>query len=346
MKRKKAELQKPKPTVELLSTGIDVLDLAIGGGHGRGTIVNVIGDNSSGKTLEACETIAKARIHYDDTDWHFDNAEAGFAFDTKAMYGYRMLPEDDHDRSETVEDFIDNVKTKMRESKEAGRRLVYVLDSLDALTCDAELGRAKDREKAKAAGKEYTQGTYNLEKNKLMNEFFRLTTSEIEDSGTVLIIVSQTREKIGVVFGQRWRVGCEGALKFYAKQRILLKEIGKIKETVKGKEYKVGVMIKATVVKNKIAAPYKECEFEILFDYGVDNISSNLDFVFDLKTKEGALKKKVDVQFDGSSFTDKSSLVKAVEDSDLESKLLEMVKGKWTGIQDALSPKRKRKYET
>ena len=341
----KQSKSKPKPIVELLSTGVDLLDLAIGGGFGRGTIVNIIGDNSSGKTLLVCETIAKARSQYKDTIWFFDNAEAGFSFDTMAMYGYQMLPENETYRSETVEDFIDNVMTQIDQAKKEKKRLIYVLDSLDALTSDAELGRAKERQKAKEAGKEYQIGTYNLEKQRLMNEFFRLNTSEIENTGTILIIISQTREKIGAVFGQKWRVSCEGALKFYAKQRILLKEIGKIKQVLNGKEHKIGVMIRANTIKNKIAPPFKECDFEILFDYGVDNISSNLDFLFDLKTSTGQLKKRIEIEWEDTIFKKRSEIIDKIESDNEEKLLLDKVTEKFKQIENNLAPKRKRKYE-
>lgn len=350
----KLEKKNHESIIEFISSGSDLVDLALGGGFGRGVIINIVGDASSGKTLLACETIHRARADHSDTTWFYDNAEAGFSFDTELMYGFRMLPENEEDRSTTVEDFIDRFSSKMALADEAKKKLIYILDSLDALTCDAELKRANNRKEARMKGNKYDQGTYNLEKNKLIGEFFRLNCNEIERTKTTLIIISQTRENIGVIFGQKWRVASDGALRFYAKQRILLKEITKIKETIEGKEYETGIVIKVRVFKNKLGVPFKVCDFEILFNYGVDNIGSNLDYLFDLKTKTDSPVKNIPSgidgyikmpSYDGKEFLRRLDLINEIEGSEENKKwLTNEVKKKWNEITKALEPKRVPKY--
>lgn len=332
-----------KPIVDTISAGVDLLDLITGGGFGRGTIVNIIGDNSTGKTLLVCETVFRSLKKYKDTLHHFNNAEAGFSFNTEAIYSYRMLPKNEDDRSTTVEEFMADFKEKMDQAKKSKKRLIYILDSMDALSSEAELKRAKQREEAIKAGKTYEVGSYRLEKQTLLNEFFRKNVNEIEKTQTILIIISQTREKIDAAIGQKWRVSCEGALKFYAKLRILLRETGKIKETIDGKPYIVGVMIRAKTYKNKIIAPYKECDFEILFDYGVDNIGSNVDFLYDLKTDTGLPRKKINISINKKTFTDRNLLIKYIEREGLEQFILQETTKKWKEIQSKLQPNRKKK---
>ena len=346
------ETKKHQPTVEFTSSGCDLLDLALGGGFPWGKIVNIVGDTSSGKTALAIECLHRT-IKDQDVMWHYNDAESGFSFNTQAMYGFEALPKDKKDRSQIIEQLIADVKKKIFFATEQKKRLIYTIDSLDGLSCQAELNRAQKRfnkfEKQKEAvaqtdeERKKEKGSYNMEKQRMINEFFRTEENRIEDTKTLLIIISQTRENIGVVFGQKWRVSCEGAMKFYAAHRIVLKEIKKIKKKVDGKEYPIGVRIHAYVFKNKIAAPFKECNFEILFDYGVDNVSSNLNYIFDLLTEKGEDKKKIDVEWDEVKFTTKESLISHIEAKNQEDDILELTKFKWQRIEDQLAPKRKRK---
>lgn len=106
-----------KQPVEKFSSGCTVFDLILGGGLPVGKIVNIVGDNSSGKTLLACEAIAAARKHFGDKlRWRYDDAEAGFSFDSELLYGFEIV-DPDKAPSATIEEFELNLH------KEAPARL-------------------------------------------------------------------------------------------------------------------------------------------------------------------------------------------------------------------------------
>jgi recombination protein RecA len=358
---KPAEPKKPKgpksnPTVDLISSGSDLLDLALGGGFPLGKVINVIGDKSSGKTLLICEAIARAYAKYNDVrsspiyndkiHIDYDDTEAGMSFDTEEIWGFKMPilvdKEGEDDCSETVEDLISSVKKRLKPYLKSKTPCIYIVDSLDGLTSESEIEHADNREKARENGTKQT-GTYGTQKAKLLSEFFRLVKNDLKDSNCLLIVISQIRDKIGVTFGKRTTRSGGRALDFYCSQIIELAEVEKLENTVQNIKRKVGVRIRANVAKNKIAKPFRQAEFQILFDYGVDNIDSNLCFLFDLLTDTGKTKKRVDIEWDNEKFTDRAKLISYIEENNQEEVLLKAVKEKWYSIEDSFKPQRKRK---
>ena len=321
-----------------IPTGCTLLDLILGGGYPVGKIVNIVGDKSSGKTLLAAEAIAKARAMYGDRlKWIYDDAEAGFSFNTKQLYGFEITKEGQC--STTIEDFMLRLKSACMDSKD-DELLVYVLDSLDSLTSEAELKRQKKRERALEKGEEADVGTYGLEKQKMLSELFRLLRRDIKDKNCLLIIISQVRSNIGVMFGEKYiRTGGK-ALDFYASQILWLAEAEK--------HYKegrvVGVTIKAKAKKNKISRPFREGFLELLFDYGIDDIATNIQYLYDLKTPAGKTKSEK-LNWDGKPFIMRG-LVKHIEKNSFETELRKRVAEKWNQVEDSISSKeRKKKYE-
>lgn len=326
-----------------LSTGSDLLDLASGGGYGFGKMVNLIGDKSSGKTLLATECIARAYERFGKTlHWYYNDCESGFSFDTKKIYGLDIVPYEEKDESETIEHMIMDLKKRIYD-KPSTDPMIYVVDSVEGMTCQAEISRSEDRDKALQAGKTYDVGSYNTEKSRLMNEFFRLHINDLRKTNTLLIMVSQIRDKMGVTFGEKTCRQCEKALDFYASQVIKLRECEKMKKTVSGVTYPIGVCIEAHVKKNKLGIPFKKAFIEILFDYGVDNTSANLSYLYDLVTETGKSRKAIDVTWEDIQFKKKEKLLAYIEKKDGEKKVLKAVTKKWDGILSKLEPKRKKK---
>lgn len=347
-KRKRQTLvERTNPTVELISSGSDLLDLALGGGFPLGKVINIIGDKSSGKTLLICETIAKAYRKYSDKiKVFYDDTEAGFSFDTNEIWDFNMPilvnPKGKDDCSETVEDLISSVKKRLHSYLKSKTPCMYIVDSLDGLTSESEIEHAENREKARENSTKQI-GTYGTQKAKLLSEFFRLIKNDLKDSNCLLIIISQIRDKINVHFGRKWTRSGGRALDFYCSQIIELAEVEKIENTIKGQKRKVGVRIRANIAKNKIAKPFRQAEFQILFDYGVDNIDGNLCYLFDLITDNGKTKKKVNIEWDGEKFDDRAKLLTHIEYNDQENLLLSKVKEKWYSIEDSFKPQRKKK---
>lgn len=273
--------------VKCFSTGTRVFDKALGDGLPWGRIINIVGDKSTGKSALACEIIAQTRKALGKKlRWKYDDAEAGVNFDTQMMYGFDVIDEDTTP-SYTIEDFEVNLQKELQEIG-PDEYLIYVLDSFDSLTSCAEIKRGEEMRKKVDAGKwEGKKDGYNLEKQYNLNEFFRLRRLDIRDRRCLLVIVSQVRENIGVIFGKRYRRTGGKALDFYSSQIIWLSETEKYYSP---EGLCTGISIKAFCEKNKVGLPYRSCYLNLMFNAGIDPVVSNLLYLYDLKTDEGKTK--------------------------------------------------------
>lgn len=316
--------------VEKFSSGNTVFDLILGGGFPVGKIVNIVGDNSSGKTLLACEAIAAARKQYGGKlKWRYNDAEAGFSFDSKRLYGFEIV-DPDKTPSTTIEDFELDLHREL-EALSAGETLVYVLDSLDSLSSLSEVDAAVDRRKALATGKDI-KGSYGMTKQKSLSEFFRLQAAHIKDKRCTLIIISQVRENIGVMYGPKYRRSGGKALDFYAAQIVWLAEAEKKEKRGRA----VGITTRAKITKNKVGLPFRSGFLDILFDMGVDDVTTNLNYLCDMRTDTGKLKKAERYTFAKKEKT-LDDMIQWIEEENREAELVEAVRQKWQAIDAAVS---------
>lgn len=258
--------------LEFISTGCSVLDQVLGGGYVLGRVCNIVGDKSSGKTLLAIEACANFAHQYQDGFIRYAEAEAAFDERYAAALG---MPVDRVEFAEgifTIEDFFEDLEKVM--VQQAGRPCIYVLDSLDALSSRAELKRSID------------DGSYGMEKQKKLGELFRKLVQHLEKSRVFLMIISQIRDKIGVTFGEKHTRSGGKALDFYASQVLWLSEIEKMKRTIDKVDRVTGVRVRARCKKNKIGLPFRECEFPILFGYGVDDLTAAAEWLIDVACEE------------------------------------------------------------
>jgi RecA/RadA recombinase len=338
MKKEKEDLSK----IEFTSYGSDVFDLIAGGGSPFGKVINIIGDNSVGKSLVASEIIAHARKKYGkDLLWYYDDAEAGYSFDSKAIWGFEMIT-DAMVPSDTIEDFalhVDRTLSKMKK----GQKLIYIVDSFDGLTSVGEQEEFEEKMTAIEKDKD-VKGTYGQAKAKGTNQFFRIMANKIKDKDCLLIIISQVRENIGAgPYAPKLRRNGGKSLDLYACQIFWLAVAEKYLR--KGTVIGVGIQIKNT--KNKVGKPYREGYMDLVFDYGIDNISSNLKYFYELKTDKGKDKEKIgtiELDWDGEKFSF-NKLISHIEEKGLESKLTEKVYKKWNDFENSISTERKRRFE-
>jgi len=299
-------INKPKGKEGLrpyISTGSDLLDMVVGGGIGMGfpagRIVNIVGDKSSGKTFIACELIAAAYNKYKKKlKWEYDDCESGFGFNTQALYGIEIMPEKASDRhhSDTVEDLYCNIRS-FKEKLKAGELGIYVVDSLDGLSSEEGEKLANERYNAYQKEKEFKQGSYKMGKAKyLSQEFFPQLADELEDKNILLVIVSQVRENIDPMSFEKYTRTGGKAMDFYCYTVLWLAQVGKV--TQKGRVTAVRVKVRTT--KSKTPRPYREAYVSLIFDYGLDNISSNIDFLFDFLTPTGQIKKDAKASWSGN----------------------------------------------
>lgn len=265
-----------KDGLTFISSGAATLDCVLSGGYVAGRVVNIVGDRSAGKTLLAIEAVANFHMQSPAAKKRY--AESEHAFD-KGYAEALGMPVDaiefiDHKQQtfRTVEDFfldLSDFCDRCIKDKQPG---IYVLDSLDALSDDAEMKKELDN-----------AATFGAAKAKKMSESFRRLIGKIEEAEVLLIVVSQLREKIGVMFGEKYTRSGGKALDFYCTHIIWLAEIGKIKQTQSGIERVIGVNVKARAKKNKVGLPFRDCEYPILFGYGVDDLTSSIEWLLQAK---------------------------------------------------------------
>lgn len=280
--------------VPRFSFGADLLDQVVGGGLGMGIpagkIINLVGDKSSFKTFLACEILAAARYRYKKkVKWEYDDCESGFTFNTQAIYGFKIMPEsvEDRRRSKTVEELYCNVRDFIEGLKE-DELGIYIVDSLDGLTSDEMEKRADERYKKFKKDEEFKQGSYQMGKAKFLSQEFFPPIAELCETKTVLlVIISQIRENIEAFSFEKYVRAGGKALDFYCHTVLWLAQRHKIKK--KGRV--IGVLVKAKTTKSKTPRPYRDCEFSCYFDYGIDNVGTNLDFLFNLRGESGELLK-------------------------------------------------------
>lgn len=279
-------------TLNFAPTGSYLLDMIVGGGIGEGypfgSTVNIVGDSSAGKTLLSCEIIAACHYKFKDKfKWVYDDCESGFTFDTKSLYGFEIMPMDVEERvkSDTVEDAYVNVR-KFAEGLKKDEFGIYVIDSLDGLA-SKEANTIADTHYNKAIkGKEDDTGSYRLGKAKyLSQEFFPQLADLLERTNCLLIIISQVRENLNPMsFNKLVRSGGK-AMDFYCHTVLWLAAVKKIKR----KDRVVGVVVKAKTTKSKTPRPFREGTLIIDFYYGIDDIATNIDFLYDFRTDTGEL---------------------------------------------------------
>ena len=260
MKLGSRELQE----VDHIPTGSIALDLALGiGGIPRGRITEIFGPESSGKTTVCQHVIAEAQARggvaaFIDVEHALD---PGYARACGVNVDELLVSQPD-----TGEQALEITDTLVR----SGAIDVLVIDSVAALTPKAELeGEMGEMQMGSQA--------------RLMSQALRKLTGSISKSRCMVIFINQIRMKIGVMFGSPETTSGGNALKFYASVRLDIRRIGAIKE----REEVVGNQTRVKVVKNKVAPPFKQIEFDIMYGEGVSKTGE----LIDLGVKAGIVEK-------------------------------------------------------
>lgn len=280
------------PDKNLLKTGYAVLDVHLSGttrgGYGKGLFVVISGDSSTGKTWLSNTCLAEAvrNEEFDNYDLIFDNIENGNLMDTIYFFGKEVGRRWEPPRgtqknpiySVTSQDLYSGLTKRLKQD----RKFIYITDSETALFTEQAEARHEENIKMRDKGKK-TKASFGMEKAKENSDKLRMIVPKLEKHGSILIIITQVRKQIGVMYGDdRTRDGGL-SLGFYAHIELWTRKMGKLKAEIRGKDRHIGQNIEIDIRKNRVNGWLGKIQMPFYFNYGIDELGGCIDYLVDEK---------------------------------------------------------------
>lgn len=341
----------PIPPTDFLSTGITLMNCAFSGhperGVPKGTYLYVIGDSGSSKSWLTFNLFAEAAKNPNFGQYRFiyDNVENGALMDVGRYFGQgvvdRLEPPvgtvDDPTYSETVQQFYMHLERCCRDGP-----CIYVLDSMDALNDDADEDKFEAELKKYETGDGKIPGSMGMAKAKTNSKHINRVVKVLRDNGSILVVISQTRDKVGGMYPGQKTHGGGRALKFYAHLELWASVVGPIKKTYQGKDREIGATIRIDIQKNRVCGWEGKFDYEFIKGHGVDDVGSNVAYLIeeDHWTDKKGIISAPEFQFEGR----KEPLIKRIQDADDDWELARLVGKVWNGIIEGAAPDRKPRY--
>lgn len=332
-----------------LSSGSTLLNLACSGhpdfAYRAGGYYFYVGDSSSGKTWWTWSALAEA-CHspaFGDYEIVFDNAENGSFMDIAHYFGKSTLRRTEVRVSPDLDSFYNHLGDRLAD----GKRVIYVLDSMDVLKPKSVLEKRKKNRKAEERG-DKASGSYGTDKARMNSERMPEINAGLRDTGSILFVISQTRDNIGpaAMFKPKTRSG-GNSLTFYAQLEMWTKFGGDVKNKVRlngvDKELKVGMYSKVQIKKNRLTGKDRFVKISLYQATGIDDVGSQVDFLTDWGHWGESRKVIQAKEFDFSGKVE--ALVAKIESEGLEARLKEITARVWREVEEAGEVKRKRRYE-
>lgn len=362
-KELKKKLEEPKKITQTdysqgLSTGLTLLNKACSGrttiGLLPGHFYLLVGGSRAGKTMLARKFFAEASINTIYDAYHFidDNPERGALMDNVKFFGKRMAtrmrPPNNRGSSKTLEEFYDNID----DAEKLNEPFMYLLDSEDALSSEAEVNKAKKdknirrKNKSGAEEEEKIKGSYGDGKAKKNSSGLRLAHNSLEATNSILIMIKQERDNIGndAFFNPKTRSGGR-ALTFYASLEFWFSVRKKITKKVRGNTVVTGSILRIEIKKNRIAGRDRTIEVPFYPGYGFDDLGSCVNYLIKWEHWKGSEDKgrvtAPEFDFDGSQ----EKLIQRIQNEGKEKDLKRIVSEVWDEVEESVLIKRKPLYE-
>jgi recombination protein RecA len=332
--REKKGLYLYEPTIDLFTSGCTLLDCVLGGGWATRRIINIVGDKSTGKTLLAIEACATFYRKYgDDGLIYYNETEAAFDRNYAQTIGLpedkvRFVEDELKRQCATVQELFDHLEKVIKLVGEKKVPTLYVVDSLDALSSKEELERKIDKK------------SYETEKAKAMSRLFRQLNAKLSRANVTVVIISQTRDKIGAKIGRKQTRSGGRALDFYASQVAWISHIKILTKQRRGVKRPYGIRIRIYCDKNKVGPPFRECIVPIHFNYGIEDLVAGLEWLIEVKRTKKLKRTEKELK---NLIVNLDRLTKE-EHRKWSAVVSKNVMSSWSAIEKAFQPSR-RKYE-
>ena len=350
------------PKTDFLSSGSTLLNLACSGMPDcaifKGGYFWGCGDSSSGKTMLMLTILAEAakNKNWDGYDLFFDDVENGALMDFTKFFGKKMqervkaphVSDDGNDVfSATAEEFYYSLDDKLTAvEKGKAKPFLYVLDSMDALSTKYEAKKFQQAKKAYESESD-AAGSFGDGKAKQNSTNLRVVISRLRDTGSSLIILSQTRDNVdGGMFEPKSVTSGGRALKFYASLQLWTSPGPKLTKTVNGIERQIGITSRIAIKKNRLTGKEWSVEVPIYHSYGIDDIGSCVDFLVKEKRWKAADRGKGNISATELGLEGKREhIIAEIEEQGLQFDLKGIVEETFRDVEAACDLGRKPKYE-